>query len=76
MDEEKKKMKGVVKFFGSTWGFLIAKIEGKEVDIFCHMSDILADDGEYRKLEQGKNVKFEIEETAKGLQARNIERLE
>ena len=62
-------MRGKVKWFDADKGFgFINRGEGE--DIFVHYSQI-REDG-YRSLEEGQEVKFDLTETERGLQARNV----
>lgn len=62
-------MTGKVKWFDSDKGFgFINRGEGE--DIFVHYSQILEEG--YRSLEEGQEVKFDLAETSRGLQARNV----
>ena len=62
-------MRGKVKWFDADKGFgFINRGEGE--DIFVHYSQI-REDG-YRSLEVGQEVKFDLTETERGLQARNV----
>ena len=62
-------MRGKVKWFNNDKGY--GFIEYKEgEDIFVHYSQI-REDG-YRSLEEGQEVKFDLTETERGLQARNV----
>lgn len=62
-------MLGKVKWFNSEKGFgFINREEG--ADIFVHYSQILEEG--YRSLEEGQEVKFDLTETERGLQARNV----
>ena len=64
-------MKGKVKWFNAEKGFgFISGEDGK--DIFVHYSQILADG--YKSLDEGQEVTFEIVDSDKGLQARNVEK--
>jgi CspA family cold shock protein len=64
--------KGKVKWFNADKGFgFITGEDGK--DVFVHFKSI---NGEgYRSLEDGQEVEYEVEETEKGLQARNVTKL-
>ena len=58
-----------VKLFYAEKGFgFINRGEGE--DIFVHYSQI-QEEG-YRSLEEGQEVKFELAQTSRGLQARNV----
>ena len=62
-------MRGKVNWFDADKGFgFINRGEGE--DIFVHYSQI-REDG-YRSLEEGQEVKFDLTETERGLQARNV----
>ncbi|MEO8514751.1 MAG: cold-shock protein [Ignavibacteria bacterium] len=61
--------KGKVKWFNADKGFgFITGNDGK--DVFVHFKSIIGDG--YRSLEDGQDVEYEVEETDKGLQARNV----
>jgi CspA family cold shock protein len=57
------------KWFNTAKGYGFIGRENGE-DVFVHFSSILTEG--YRKLEQGQNVEFSIEEGPKGLQAINV----
>ena len=63
---------GTIKWFNSRkgFGFIIPDTEG-DGDIFVHYSGI-ADNGEFRTLNEGDKVTFEITEGQKGPQATNV----
>jgi CspA family cold shock protein len=61
--------KGKVKWFNADKGFgFITGNDGK--DVFVHFKSIVGDG--YRSLEDGQEVEYGVEETDKGLQARNV----
>ena len=60
---------GTVKWFNATKGYGFIGQEGGE-DVFVHFSAITMEG--YRKLEQGQQVEFTIEQGPKGLQAANV----
>lgn len=65
-------MKGKVKWFNTEKGFgFISGEEGK--DIFVHYSHIRQDG--YKSLDEGQEVEFDVIESEKGLQARNVEQM-
>jgi CspA family cold shock protein len=60
---------GVVKWFDVKKGYgFIKREEGS--DVFVHYSSIQGDD--FRKLEEGQQVSFVVNETDKGLQAQDV----
>ena len=60
---------GVVKWFDVKKGFGFIKRE-EGTDVFVHYSSIQGDD--FRKLEEGQQVSFVVNETDKGLQAQEV----
>jgi CspA family cold shock protein len=61
---------GTVKWFNNAKGFgFIVRQDGD--DIFVHYSSIRGDG--FRSLREGQKVEFEIVESAKGLQAQDVE---
>ena len=66
-------MKGTVKWFNAAKGFgFISTEDGEEV--FVHYS-ALEETGEFRTLDEGQDVEFEIVEGAKGPQASGVVKL-
>ena len=61
---------GTVKWFNNEKGFGFIAVEGGGKDVFCHFSAI-AGDG-YRSLNEGDEVEFEVEQGAKGPQAKQV----
>ena len=60
---------GTVKWFNAAKGYgFIGREDGE--DVFVHFSAIQSDG--YRRLEQGQQVEFSIEEGPKGQQAANV----
>ncbi len=66
-----KTSKGIVKWFNSEKGFGFIYNENKE-DVFVHYSEIQQNG--YRELQEGQEVEFEVLQTPKGLQAKNVYR--
>jgi cold shock protein len=66
---------GKVKWFSDAkgYGFIQSEEADGAGDIFVHFSEI-ARDG-YRTLLPGQSVKFEVVDSPKGLQAKNVEPL-
>jgi CspA family cold shock protein len=63
---------GRVKWFNDNKGFGFIEQEGGK-DIFVHYSEIQGQG--YRSLSEGELVEFEIEDSPKGPQARNVVKL-
>ena len=66
-------MKGTVKWFNAAKGFGFISTENGE-DVFVHFS-ALEETGDFRTLEEGQAVEFEIVEGAKGPQASGVVKL-
>jgi CspA family cold shock protein len=67
--EMSERILGTVKWFNAAKGYgFIGREDGE--DVFVHFSAIQADG--YRRLEQGQQVEFSIEEGPKGQQAANV----
>lgn len=66
-------MTGKVKWFNNEKGYGFIEIENM-ADIFVHYSTIQSDG--YKTLEEGQMVTFDLTETDKGLQAKNVVSLE
>jgi cold shock protein len=60
---------GVVKWFNAAKGYGFISREGNE-DVFVHYSAIQSEG--FKKLVEGQQVEFSLEETEKGLQASNV----
>ena len=60
---------GVVKWFNAAKGFGFIAREGQD-DVFVHFSAIQSEG--FRKLVEGQQVEFSLEQTDKGLQASNV----
>jgi cold shock protein len=63
-----------VKWFNASkgFGFLNYELENGTVqDVFVHYSGIVSEG--FKNLEEGQKVQFELIETARGLQAANVE---
>ena len=63
------KFTGVVKWFNNEKGFGFIN-RGEGADIFVHYSQIMEDG--YRTLNEGQEVEFDLLETNRGLQAKNV----
>ncbi len=66
-------VKGTVKWFNATKGFGFLTTEDGQ-DVFVHFS-ALEDNGEFRTLDEGQAIEFEIIEGEKGPQASNVVKL-
>ena len=60
---------GKVKWFNAEKGFGFIN-RGDGIDIFVHYSQINQDG--YKSLEEGEAVEFELHQTDRGLQAKNV----
>lgn len=65
-------MFGIVKWFSDRKGYGFINASGEERDIFVHYSSI--NHGGHKTLLPNETVKFDVFETDKGLQARNVTR--
>ena len=61
---------GKVKWFNAEKGFGFINRGDDNVDIFVHYSQI--NQNGYKTLEEGETVEFELFETERGLQAKNV----
>lgn len=64
---------GKVKWFNTKKGFGFIRKEDSEQDIFVHYTSIEGDG--YKALQEGEEVRFELVEGPKGLQAQNVSRM-
>ncbi len=64
------RVSGVVKWFNASKGYGFISVENGE-DVFVHYSSI-RDNGDYRSLEEGQEVEFNIGEGQKGPQAQDV----
>ncbi len=65
-------MQGKVKRFNKTKGFGFITLEDGR-DVFFHYSELIMDG--FKTIEEGASVEFEVVETEKGLQARQIQKI-
>ena len=61
--------KGTVKWFNGTKGYGFISRPGGE-DVFVHFKAIVGEG--YKKLDEGDQVQFEVQQGPKGLQATNV----
>ena len=66
-------MKGKVKWFNEKRGFGFIEQEGGK-DVFVHFSAIQS--GGFKSLAEGDDVEFEVEESSRGPQAKDVVKLE
>lgn len=69
-----KKRKGTVKWFSDLKGFGFIENEPGEPDIFVHFRDIQSEEG-FKRLLDGEEVLFELNESPRGPHATNVVRL-
>ena len=65
---------GIVKFFDNKkgYGFIKSDADG---DYFVHFTSIISDE-DYKKLDEGDRVSFEVEDAPRGPSAINVRKLE
>jgi cold shock protein len=63
---------GKIKWFDSRKGYGFIIPDEGEKDIFVHYSAIVVDEGKFATLNDGDVVEFDVDETEKGLEARNV----
>lgn len=64
---------GTVKWFNDEKGFGFISVEGED-DVFVHYSAI-KEEGKRKNLDQGQEVKFDVVNGPKGLQASNVQKV-
>ena len=67
--------RGVVKWFSNTKGYGFITMENGQ-DAFAHYSDIAGDESDYKKLEEGMVVEFDVLQSERGPKAVNIVKIE
>lgn len=63
---------GIVKWFSARKGYGFIETDEVEGDVFVHFSEIQSEPGEFRTLNDGDEVEFEINDTPKGPEARQL----
>lgn len=67
--------RGKVKWFSTDKGYGFISPEDGSKDVFVHRSSV--DDLDWEEgLREGEEVEYDVEQTPKGLNAQNVERLE
>ena len=64
---------GTVKWFNTEKGYGFISLDGED-DVFVHYSSI-KEEGSRKNLEQGQEVKFDIVDGEKGVQASNVQKM-
>ncbi|MFX0100534.1 MAG: cold shock domain-containing protein [Candidatus Hodarchaeota archaeon] len=68
-----------MKWFNNRKGFGFITpdgVEGNDNDVFVHYSNIVAPEGEFRKLRDGQKVQFGIRQSDKGPEAINVTKID
>lgn len=63
---------GTVKWFNGRKGFGFITPDEGEKDVFVHYSAITVQEGEFASLNENDKVEYEVAETDKGLEARDV----
>jgi CspA family cold shock protein len=71
---KEKRMKGKVKWFNEKRGFGFITPDDGSKDLFVHFSAIKSEG--FKALAEDDEVEFEVEETSRGPQAKNVVKLE
>ena len=72
LNEGRVNMESKVKWFNNEKGFgFLENNKNEKEDIFVHYTQIIMDG--YKTLKEGDHVSFNLVETPKGLQAKNVE---
>jgi CspA family cold shock protein len=62
---------GTVKWFNSRKGYGFITVDGENKDVFVHANEVTGG-GAYNELAENQRVEFEIEQGAKGPNAKNV----
>mgnify|MGYP001197139386 CR=1 FL=1 len=66
---------GAVKWFNTEKGFGFLSRDDGEQDVFVHFSSIAQQAGEFRNLNEGQRVEFEVEVGSKGPRAAFVSKI-
>ena len=66
---------GTVKWFDDYKGFGFITPDEGDKDIFAHYSEIEGDEGERKTIVENEKVEFDVEDSDKGLIAKNIRKI-
>jgi CspA family cold shock protein len=62
---------GTVKWFNARKGYGFITVDGENKDVFVHANEITGG-GQYNELSDNQRVEFEVEQGAKGPNAKNV----
>lgn len=65
-------MRGKCKWFNKDKGYGFISVENTGDDAFVHYSEIQDPPHGFKVLREGQEVEFELEQTQRGLQAKNV----
>ena len=64
--------KGIVKWFDSRKGFGFITLDDGSKDVFVHYSSIKGSEDEYKRINEGDEVEFNVVDGEKGPQAQDV----
>ena len=64
--------KGIVKWFDSRKGFGFITLDDGSKDVFVHYSSIKGNEDEYKRINEGDEVEFNVVDGEKGPQAQDV----
>ena len=65
---------GTVKWFNARKGFGFITVDGESKDVFVHANEI-SGGGQFNELSENQRVEFDVEQGAKGPNAKNVRAL-